>query len=389
MPLLPAPPPQIDPRALSLLEHAQQTLDSLPCITAKARYKVSLSLGKARRVDEATIRLLKPNYAVVSTGRKVQGNGAMAWQVYPRFQTVSADGRRIWRSFESLHEYESGTDDPAGGAIPLDTGDLLDGFFSHAAGPAAKFKTLDSRELIRSAAYLKRTWHGGSYKVAKFTYTQEDGRTIWNEELFVGRDGLIHRVLANRDDGAEYREAVLLNVNLSPGVTKSGFNYAPPPDYHAEDQDEQRPATLPVGSPAPAYSAQDYDDKKTAIADFRGKPLVLVFWATWCQPALEAFPEINKMATDPNLTVAAVDVGDSTEVFKAWVRRNPGLSSIRFLSDPLAIGRNGSNQIPYRVSGLPTLFVIDARGTVAASFVGYSEEQEQKLEAVVKVLDKP
>ena len=116
---------------------------------------------------------------------------------------------------------------------------------------------------------------------------------------------------------------------------------------------------------------------------------MLVFWATWCQPALEAFPEINKMATDPNLTVAAVDVGDSTEVFKAWVRRNPGLSSIRFLSDPLAIGRNGSNQIPYRVSGLPTLFVIDARGTVAASFVGYSEEQEQKLEAVVKVLDKP
>jgi cytochrome c biogenesis protein CcmG, thiol:disulfide interchange protein DsbE len=138
---------------------------------------------------------------------------------------------------------------------------------------------------------------------------------------------------------------------------------------------QSRPLALPgvalgpvptVGEPAPDLQVLGLDGQILRLSEFRGQPVWLNFWATWCPPCRAENPDIEAIQrefADRGLIVLAVSVGESPEVVRGYVER-VGLSST------VGLDLNSVAAARYRVAGLPTHVFIDRRGTVRAYRIG-------------------
>ena len=150
---------------------------------------------------------------------------------------------------------------------------------------------------------------------------------------------------------------------------------------------EVRPLLEP-GVPAPAFTVETPEGKPLSLADFKGRVVILDFWATWCGPCLASMPGLEKLyqkVKDQNVEVLSLNVYDDKDSFDEWIAANRGTKyHFTFAFDPAEKGSAESVAgQKYNVPGLPTLYLIDREGKVAAAFVG---AQEAKLiEALAKV----
>lgn len=103
-----------------------------------------------------------------------------------------------------------------------------------------------------------------------------------------------------------------------------------------------------------------YDDTGTRVrlSDFRGQPVVLNLWATWCGPCVEEMPSLNRLQKDfPDVVVIALSLdkgGDKT--IRAFYAEQ-GFENLKVFSDP-SMKAMASLGVP----GLPATFLIDADG---------------------------
>lgn len=135
--------------------------------------------------------------------------------------------------------------------------------------------------------------------------------------------------------------------------------------------------------PAPEVAFTDTAGRPAAFADFRGKPLLVNLWATWCQPCLREMPSLERLQArlDGRLVVAALsqDRGgaDAVNAFAARL----GLDKVKIYLDPKSeVGR------AFQVRGLPTSIVLDAEGRVAGRVEGAAEWDAPKMLAVLEPL---
>src|SRR5260370_34949773 len=122
--------------------------------------------------------------------------------------------------------------------------------------------------------------------------------------------------------------------------------------------------------PAPETGFTDADGKPVSFADFKGKPLVVNLWATWCQPCLKEMPSLDRLqsALDGKLAVAAVseDHGGATRGGPFVAAR--GLQKLKIYLDPKsAVGH------AFNGPGLPVSIVTDATGRVGGRVEGAAE----------------
>ncbi len=156
------------------------------------------------------------------------------------------------------------------------------------------------------------------------------------------------------------------------------------PDLQAQE------GLLPRGAVAPDFASLARAGDEVQLADHAGKVVVLDFWATWCGPCIASFPHLQEVAAatrDEGVVVLAVCTSDTRAKFEAWVDENAAkYPDIHFTSDPFERGSDEfekrASKTLYRVSGLPTKFVIGKDGKVAAGIVGHSKG-DQRLEAAL------
>jgi thiol-disulfide isomerase/thioredoxin len=120
-----------------------------------------------------------------------------------------------------------------------------------------------------------------------------------------------------------------------------------------------------VGLPSPQWEAKDLDGKSVALSDFRGKVVVLDFWAASCASCLPALPALDRF----------VDEFKSEQVVFLAMNVDAGEKSVRPLIDKLGIHCRtilAAGVLPkYAVPCLPTFVILDAEGTVRDVQFGY------------------
>ncbi len=114
------------------------------------------------------------------------------------------------------------------------------------------------------------------------------------------------------------------------------------------------------------------DGTEVRVSDFKGKVVIVSFWASWCGPCMKELPVlsgIQKSATTEKLQVISINYGESRQMFKKIAGVLEG-TAMKLVSD--ANQRTGRK---YGVEGIPHMVIIDAEGKVAAVHIGYGESQ--------------
>lgn len=137
-----------------------------------------------------------------------------------------------------------------------------------------------------------------------------------------------------------------------------------------------------ASQPAPELKARDLSGTPRTLADYRGKVVLLNFWASWCPPCLREMPSMErlrvKMAGRP-LTIVALDSAETPEEVKAYLSRMK-------LGFPILLDPDGSNTQRWKVFMLPTTFLLDAEGRVRYVLTGPTEWDEGEALRVIESL---
>jgi len=141
-----------------------------------------------------------------------------------------------------------------------------------------------------------------------------------------------------------------------------------------------RASDLLLNKPAPVFSRADLRGEKIDLAHYRGKVVLLNFWATWCAPCRIELPHFNDWQAKykaQGLQVLAVSMDDDPALARG-VAQKLHLSFPVLMGDPKLGGRYGG------VFGLPVTFLIDRNGFVRKRIEG--EVRLDSIESDVKQL---
>ncbi len=140
-----------------------------------------------------------------------------------------------------------------------------------------------------------------------------------------------------------------------------------------------RSSMLENGKAAPVFSYPDPKGNNISLASYKGKYVLIDFWASWCGPCRQAVPKVKKqyaMYKDKGFDVFAVSIDHDK---KAWHKAmgEEDMPWKQVLSPDI-----DKTMSDYMFSGIPTLYLIGPDGNIVDKYTGYSEELEMKLEQI-------
>lgn len=117
---------------------------------------------------------------------------------------------------------------------------------------------------------------------------------------------------------------------------------------------------------APDFALKTLDGKQVKLSDYKGKRVIINFWATWCPPCRAEMPDLKKINEKEDVEVLGVDMYDS-EKNKEEVENFVNKKKIDF---PILMDEDSSIQSMYQVQAYPTSYMIDSDGKIQFIAIG-------------------
>jgi peroxiredoxin len=141
------------------------------------------------------------------------------------------------------------------------------------------------------------------------------------------------------------------------------------------------PMNRPV--PAPSFHLEDQGSHVHQLSDFRGKVVIVNFWASWCAPCREELPSMNRARTvlkQKDVAMLAINLGEDREAVNAFIDDFP-------IDFTVLLDHDGSVGQGWQVTGMPTTFVVNSRGEIVYRIVGKREwDSVEILELIRKLI---
>ena len=136
---------------------------------------------------------------------------------------------------------------------------------------------------------------------------------------------------------------------------------------------------------APDFALKDVNGQTVRLSDYRGKVVLLDFWATWCGPCqieIPWFMDLERRNKDKGFAVLGVSMDD-----EGWEVVKPFLAQLG-VNYRVVIGNDETSQLYGGVDALPTTFLIDRAGKIAAVHVGLVNRRDFE-DGVEQLLQSP
>lgn len=133
-------------------------------------------------------------------------------------------------------------------------------------------------------------------------------------------------------------------------------------------------AAVSVGSKAPDFTLTSFDGKTIKLNDYKSKPTVLVFWASWCPHCVRELPVLDRLHKDlrpKGVSFIGINLDSTPGKGREFV-------TSRRISFPMAQAKSGVAEA-YNVTGIPSIFVLGKGGVVKAKYAG--EVGESRIRA--------
>ena len=379
-----APTPQIDPAALALLQKVQTVTQKTHSLTADITVIYRYHDPEREMRTLGAMRLMKPNYVHEEqwVARKDKSSGI--WKKEDGSMIHASDGKNAWLVFYG-GEYQKSKADPVGHNLGSGLSPTYD-FLDPSQSVLAQVRKQQAKGQLLGLTYAgTEVWEGHTYRLVDWEFKPDypfgdettkkapGGVVTEKDRLFIGADNLVYRLEDAYNVGWSGSRS-LRNVKVNAPLTAASFKFTLPPGAHLPEPPKP---LLAVGTPAPDFAATAPDGSQVHLSDYKGKTVVLDFWSTWCGPCQMSMPHLEKVyqaVKGQNVAVLGVCVWDEKPAYDKWVTDKKGTYDFPTAFDPAGRGKDSIASKLYHVSGIPTQYVIDKGGNIAASTVGYDEK---------------
>jgi thiol-disulfide isomerase/thioredoxin len=223
-------------------------------------------------------------------------------------------------------------------------------------------------------------------------YSETTDPTLFDGWWFIAREDSLprrfdmHLVDHRHGDGflvttlSDFRPAAALETAQLTLATPDGFESHEAETPRPRAARSARPVGIAVGELAPDWSLFDPSGKEHKLSDYRGKVVVMDFWATWCGPCLRAMPALQALHEaykNDDVVIFGINCWESGDP-EALMKKEGYTYTLLLDGDPVAT--------QYSVSGIPTFYIVGPDGRIAHHAVGFDPRMEEKLEKIIESL---
>ena len=136
---------------------------------------------------------------------------------------------------------------------------------------------------------------------------------------------------------------------------------------------------------APAFTLPGLPNSSPAqlnLNDYRGKVVYVDFWASWCLPCKQSFPQLNRLRQQyksQGFEVIAINLDENLADAQAFLTKLP-------VDFPIALDPRGVIAEAYSIKGMPSAYIIDRQGKVQQVIEGFASDEASKIENWIKPL---
>lgn len=140
---------------------------------------------------------------------------------------------------------------------------------------------------------------------------------------------------------------------------------------------------LPGDVPAPDFNLPDLSGTPHRLSDYRGRPVLVNFWALWCPPCrreLAALADLRQRLADTPIALFAINLGDSAERIANFLAEYPAPDL------PVLLDADKSAAAPWHVRGLPVAYAVGPDGVLRLGAMGERDWRAPVIERQLRAL---